>query len=265
MPHGFRNLTRRRFLARAAAGALVAGFPTPAIVRADQARWGDLTGRFVYDGDPPERKKLKVDKELQCCGKFDIRDESLMVGSDHGLANVYVYLRNAKAPICPDLEAAAAKQVVLDNRDCIFRPHCMKIWCARQEYFIVNSDPVAQNVAFTPLGDLPANIVLPVGGSATYKFNRSQSSPVPIACNYHPWERAYILPRANPYVAISTAHGTFRLSKLPVGQWQFQTWHERTEGFNEPQWPKGRFTFTVQPGSNELGTIKITPALLAKQ
>jgi hypothetical protein len=262
MPPDFHDLTRRHFLARAAAGALAAGLPATAIGRAEQAQWGDFTGRFVYDGRPPERKKLKVDKELQCCGKFDIRDESLMVASDGGLANVYVYLRSAKAPICPELEAAAAKRVALDNRDCIFRPHCMKIWCTRQEYFIVNSDPVAQNVAFAPLGDAPANIVLPVGGSATYKFHRSQSSPVPIACNYHPWERAYILPRANPYVAISAADGTFSLAKLPVGRWEFQTWHERAERFNEPQWLKGRFAFTIRPGTNDLGTIKISPALL---
>ncbi len=138
----------------------------------------------------------------------------------------------------------------------------MKIWYPRQEYFIVNSDPVAQNVAFTPLGDVPANIVLPVGGSATYKFRRSQSSPVPIACNYHPWERAYILPRANPYVAISAADGTFCLARLPVGRWQFQTWHERTEFFNRREWPKGCFSFTVRPGSNDLGTIKIAAGLL---
>jgi hypothetical protein len=263
MPHRPCDLTRRRFLAHAAAG-LAAGFAAPAIVRAGQDQWGDLTGRFVYDGDPPERKKLKVDKDPQYTSKLDIRDESLMVGPDHGLANVYVYLRSSKAPVCPELEADVPRQVVLDNRDWVFRPHCLKIWCPRQEYLIVNSDPVAQNVAFTPLGDVPANIVLPVGAKATYRFSRSQSKPVPIACNYHPWERAYILPRANPYVAISAMDGTFLLPKLPVGQWQFQTWHERTEPFNSRQWPKGCFSLTIRPGRNDLGTIKIPPALLAQ-
>jgi len=51
-----------------------------------------------------------------------------MVGPDGGLANVYIYLRSSKAPICPKLEAGAANQVVLDNRGCIFRPHCLKLW-----------------------------------------------------------------------------------------------------------------------------------------
>jgi hypothetical protein len=256
-------LTRRRFIAKAAAaGTLAAGFSAPAVVRGEELQWGNLKGRFTYDGQAPERKKLKVDKDLDCCGKFDIRDESLMVGPDAGLANVYVYLRTPRAPIAPELEAAAPKQVKLDNRDCIFQPHCMKIWLTREEYFIVNSDPVAQNVAFTPLGDTPANIILAVGGSAVYRFSRKQSAPIPIACNYHPWERAFILPRDNPYVDISAADGTFTIAKLPPGQWQFQVWHEKVGFLETPQWPKGRFDFTIKPGANDLGTIKISPEML---
>ena len=55
-------LTRRRFLARTAAAAAV-GFPATAIA-GEKQEWGDLKGRFVYDGKPPERKKLKVDKDV---------------------------------------------------------------------------------------------------------------------------------------------------------------------------------------------------------
>ena len=94
--------TRRRFLARTAA-AVAGGRDLPRRPSSGprEAEWGDLVGRFVYDGKPPERKKLKVDKDLECCGKFDIRDESLMVGPDGGLANVYVYLRSAKVADLP--------------------------------------------------------------------------------------------------------------------------------------------------------------------
>jgi hypothetical protein len=261
MPH---FLSRRCFLVRTATEALAAGFAAPAIVRAEPSKWGDLRGRFVYDGKPPERKKLKVDKDLQYTGKLDIRDESLMIGPNGGLANIYVYLRNPKVPVCPELEAALAARVVLDNRDWVFQPHCLNIWYARQEFSIINSDPVAQNVAFAPLGDPPANIVLPVGGKATYRFARKQSRPVSIACNYHPWERAYVLPRDNPYVAISAADGTFLIAKLPVGQWQFQAWHERVDWLDTPEWPKGRFNVTIRPGTNDLGTIRIATTLMTQ-
>ncbi len=264
-------LDRRQFLRRAAwGGAAVAGLHVPALAHAAAAtaapetKWGDLVGRFLWTGDPPKRRKLKVDRDLDFCGKFDIRDESLLVGADHGLANVYVYLRTRAVPICPELEKSAPKRVTLDNRDCIFKPHCLTIWQGKQEFFIVNSDPIAQNVAFSPPGDAPANIVMAVGGKATYKFGRRQNSPVHIACNYHPWESAFILPRDNPYAAISAADGTFRIAKLPLGTWQFQAWQEQVGGLTTPAWPNGRFTATIQPGENDLGTIRIDPSRWGK-
>ncbi|MCC6125704.1 MAG: hypothetical protein IT426_12125 [Pirellulales bacterium] len=259
-----RYFTRRRFLRNAAAGALAASIGAPRALRAAEDRWGDLTGRFLYDGKPPERKKLTVDKDLECCGKFDIRDESLSVAADGGLANVYIYLRSVKVPIHPELEKTAAKQVLLDNLDCIFQPHCLTIWYSRQELHIVNSDPVAQNVAFSPLGDAPANIVLAVGADATHKFARKQNAPVHIACNYHPWESGWILPRDNPYMAVSKKDGAFAIAKLPVGEWEFQAWHERTENLARSEWPKGRFKIAVKPGKNDLGTIALPPKMFEK-
>ena len=215
-------MQRREFIARStllgvatAMGLRAAG---QAAEEKSDEKWGDLVGRLVYDGAPPERAKLKVDKDVECCGKFDIRDESLMVGPDGGLANAFIYVRTPKVEICPELAEKAEKQVLLDNRDCIFKPHCTTIWCEKQEFCIVNSDPVAQNVAFSPLGDTPANIVLAVDGKATHKFSRKQSVPVPIACNYHPWESGYVLPRDNPYAAVTQADGTFRIGRLPVAR-----------------------------------------------
>ncbi len=264
--------TRRRFLAGAAAataGAMTAGFPTPRILRAAESRWGDLVGRFVYDGKAPERKKLTVDKDVDCCGKFDIRDESLMVGADGGLANAFVYVRSRKVDVCPELEKSLPKRVILDNIDCIFKPHCTGIWCNRQEFCIVNSDPVAQNVDFKPIGDTQANIVLPAYDAkkspdkkveAAWKFHKLQIVPILIKCNYHPWESGYITIRDNPYHALSAADGTFRISKLPVGKLEFQLWQERVGYLDAPGWPKGRRELAIKPGTNDLGTIAFPSA-----
>jgi hypothetical protein len=259
-------ISRRRFL-QTAAGALTAGSLVSHALGAEKEEWGDLTGRFLYDGKVPERKKLTVDKDLQCCGKFDIRDESLVVSSEGGLANIFVYLRATKVTVHPELVKAVGKEkkVLLDNRDCIFQPHCLTIWMTKQELHIVNSDSVAQNVAFSPLGDTPANIVLAVGSDATHKFTRKQNAPVHIACNYHPWESGWILPRDNPYMAISKADGTFEIPKLPIGEWEFQAWHERTENLARTEWPKGRFKVTIKPGKNDLGTIKLPAKMFEKQ
>ncbi len=254
--------TRRKFVQTGVAsgiGILAAVSPATPLWAADSDKWGDLVGRFVYDGTPPVRKKLKIDKDIECCGKFDIRDESVMVGKDGGLANVFVYVRSKRVDVCPELERTVKDKVVLDNRDCIFKPHCMTIWYTKQDYEIINSDPVGQNVAFSPIFDTPINVVLTVGGKFTHRFGRSQTIPVKILCNYHSWESGYVLPRDNPYMAVSALDGTFRISKLPVGELEFQVWHERVGYVATPDWPRGRFKMQVRPGVNDLGTIKLAP------
>ncbi len=258
--------TRRKFVQTGVAsgiGMLAAVSPAAPLWAADSDEWGDLVGRFVYDGTPPERKKLKVEKDVECCGKFDIRDESLIVGKDGGLANVFVYVRTKRVDVCPELEHSAKDKVVLDNRDCIFMPHCMTVWYTKQDYEIVNSDPVGQNVAFSPIFDTPVNVVLTVGGKYTHRFGRNQTIPVRITCNYHPWENAYVLPRDNPYAAVSEPSGTFRIPKLPIGELEFQVWHEHAGYMVRPEWPRGRFEMQIRPGVNDLGTIKFAPDVFA--
>jgi len=265
------TLNRRRFMKQSAAMAAVTvgGLAGPGMARAEEDGWGDLVGRFIYDGKPPRRKKLEVDVDVDCCGKFDIRDESLMVDQQGGLGNVFVYLRTRRPSICPELEESVEESVLLDNLDCIFVPHCMTIWRAKQKLHIVNSDPVAQTVAFSPLGDVPANIVLPPpphkASKADWEFRRAQRAPVAVKCNYHPWESAYVLPLDSPYAAVSTADGTFRIPKLPVGKVEFQLWHEKVGYLNTPKTPKGRFSMTIRPGDNDMGTIKVAPASLEKK
>jgi len=261
-----KRIDRRRFISitTSAIGVLTTSLYGGVAHAAESDGWGELVGRFVYDGTSPQRKKLKVDKDVECCGKFDIRDKSLMVDANGGLGNVFVYVRTKRVTVCPELEHSVSEKVVLDNRDCIFKPHCMTIWYTKQVFEIINSDPVGQNVAFTPILDTPANIVLPVGGKATHTFNRAQTIPAKILCNYHPWESAYILPRDNPYMAISKSDGTFRISKLPVGELEFQVWHERVGYLTTPEWSRGRFKMEIKPGVNDLGTIKCDPSTFDK-
>lgn len=261
-----RRISRRRLIQRAlvGTGALAAHVGVPLSATAAE-NWGDLIGRFVYDGIAPERKKLKVDKDVECCGKFDIRDESLMVGPDGGLANVFVYVRTRNVAVSPELQASLPKQVKLDNRDCIFQPHCLTLSRAQQELMIVNSDPIAQNIDFRPVGDLPANFIMTAaqGNSveAVWKFNKMQVTPVSIACNYHPWEIAFVLPRDNPYATVSAADGTFLIAQLPLGKLEFQCWHERIGHVHTPQWTRGRFEWEIKPGANDVGTIKLPPEM----
>lgn len=234
-----------------------------AAVAADQ--WATLTGRFVYDGAAPPPAKLVVSKDADVCGKHPLVDESLVVGPDGGLANVVVYVRSAKVKVHPDL-AKPAGEVILDNKNCRFEPHVAAIQLG-QTLVLKNSDPIGHNSNVQPLGDQGANPLIAAGTDAKHKFNKKQLLPVPVSCNIHPWMKAYVLPRDNPYTAVSDQDGNFTIKDLPAGEkLEFQVWQEKA-GYLEAKsdWKKGRFEMTLKPGENNLGAIKVKPALFEKK
>jgi hypothetical protein len=62
-------------------------------------------------------------------------------------------------------------------------------------------------------------------------------------------------------MCVSKPDGSFKIEKLPVGELEFQVWHERSGYVATPEWSRGRFEMEIKPGANDLGTIKLDPAL----
>lgn len=249
----------RNILLTATAAALILATSSAAGLAAE---WGNLTGKFVFDGTPPTPKKLQISKDKECC-KIEHNEEDLVVGADGGIANVIVYVRTAKAPVHPDYEADAAAEVEFDNKSCRFEPHVLPIRLS-QTLKVLNSDTCGHNTNVTPLGDQAFNQLMAPGGSLTHKFKRQQNIPIKVACNIHPWMTGYILPRDNPYTAVSAEDGTFTLKNLPAQDLEFQVWQEKSGFVDTPKWPKGKFTMKIKPGDNNLGTIKLPAALFKK-
>ena len=230
-----------------------------------QAQWGTLKVKFVYDGAPPAAQNLKPDKDVEVCGKVQLVDESLLVGSDGGIANVVLYVTTKGVKVHPDYDKTANDKVESDNSGCRFVPHIMTLRLS-QPLVLKNTDPVAHNTNLQPPGDTAINPLIPGGGAADYKFNRAANVPVPVSCNIHPWMKGYFLPRDNPYAAVSKADGTVELKNLPVGEIELRCWHEN-QGYlaAKSDWVKGKFTLTIKEGDNDLGAIKVSPDLLKKK
>lgn len=214
-----------------------------------------------------------------------------------------------------DSDVRLPQTVLLDNRDAIFKPHVLTLWVGHQTLRIVNSDPIAQNVAFAPPGDRTANLVLPpylrdvsisssrsesdtesdmesntnsrtnshtesvhqseststasVAPEALWSFRRAQPLPIPVHCNYHSWELAYLLPHGNPYSTTSDRTGRFELSRLPVGDHTFFFFHERTGPLDftlvlhgvRHRCERGKLEIRVPPEGMDLGTIRLPVSL----
>jgi RNA polymerase sigma factor (sigma-70 family) len=231
--------------------------PTPA------GRWGDLKGRFVYDGKPPVPKKVDISRhpDRAYFEKAGIEDESLLVAKDGGLANVLVYLTSPDVEVHPDYRKTADAKVACTLKDGRFQPHFLAMRVGQTLVFS-NAEVVAVHVKFDApnAGDL-INLVLKPGEKAEQQLRQSLRLPGVLHSNIHPWMRGYLLVRPDPYTAVSSPDGTFAIRKLPVGKLEFRAWHERSGNVRTPAWKGGRFTVTIREGENDLGTVKLDPHL----
>jgi hypothetical protein len=240
---------------------------------ASAAEWGDLTAKFILDGSPPSAKPLVINKDQQVCGNFGLVDEQLVVNpANKGIANVVVYLYQAptpppKAPPIHESYAAKAKEpVILDNKNCRFEPHIVALR-TNQPLQVGNVDPVGHNTNITTLKNVGQNVIIPTGANMKMTFAAVESTPSPVACNIHPWMKAYVVIKDHPYVGISDKDGNLTIKNLPTGKWTFQIWQEavgyvsEAKQNNKPvKWMRGRVEMDIKAGANDLGEIKIPVA-----
>jgi plastocyanin len=230
-------------------------------------QWGNLTGRFVYDGAPPAPAPLTITKNIELCGKFKLVNETITVGKDGGIKNVAALLYLSEGETAPTHESYAEAfklPVELDNKNCRFEPHVATIRVG-QQLLIKNSDPEGHNSKLDSFANVPINPIIPAGASVEHKFDVAERFPVNVSCAIHPWMNAQLYVTDHPYAAISGEDGTFTIKNLPVGKWTFLFRHETgyVQDVNwkgdTTKWNKGRVELEIKPGDNDMGVIKFKP------
>jgi hypothetical protein len=236
--------------------------------------WGSLSGKFVYDGTAPKPEPLAITKDAEFCGKHQPVNEELLVNSENGgIQNVVVmlYLKpREKAPAPhPDYAAAKSESVRLDNAGCRFEPHVLAMQ-AGQKLIVGNKDEVGHNTN-AALSGQPFNELIGAGQDLEKSVDSPERTPAPVSCNIHPWMRAYLVVTEHPYVAVTDENGEFKIENLPTGEWTFQVWQEKAGNIQNVQidgkthdWDKGRTTFAIHEGENNVGEIKVAPAVFEK-
>ena len=79
----------------------------------------------------------------------------------------------------------------------------------------------------------------------------------------------YLIIRSDPYMTISAADGTFEIKNIPVGEHEFQLWHEQAGYVKEVTAggatanSRGRITLNVTADGVDLGDIKVPASLFS--
>lgn len=248
-----------------ALAALIAGLgfglqnPTAAQAPTD---WATIKGQIVYDGTPPARKPLNVNKDqAHCLAKGPLLSEDWVVNkTNKGVQWVFVWLQpmdsKAKMPINPALAQIKNKDVSIDQPTCQFVPHALGMRQG-QDLVAKNSSPVAHNVNWTGgLNNPGGNVIVPSKSSHTITGLKADRFPISISCNIHPWMKAYARVYDHPYFAVTDADGKFTIKDAPVGQYRLVVWQESIGYLGGAAGRNGQ-PITIQKGGTNLEPIKI--------
>ncbi len=186
---------------------------------------GTIGGKISFIGEPPQPKRIDGSADPQCeAGNAELFTEDVIVKAGK-LANTFVYVQSGDALDWYVFEAPAT-EVLLAHHGCQFGPRVIGMQI-QQTLKIANEDATTHNTHFMPKNNADWNQSQPEGAAPLVHKFAAPEVLIPVKCNQHPWERAYVGVLSHPFFAVSTRDGSYRIVGLPPGQYTVVAWHER--------------------------------------
>jgi hypothetical protein len=180
---------------------------------------GSVVGTVWLLGAYEKPAPLKVFKNRDFCGP-SVANESLLVNRDGGVQNTVIVLRAINRQTKPQ-----PASIVLDNRNCAFSPR-IQVAPLGSELWLKNSDPILHTVHARLGRETLFNVGLPTWRQVSKSLARS--GVIKIDCDVlHTWMSAAIVVTASPYHAVTNQHGRFAVERVPAGDYEIETWHEK--------------------------------------
>jgi len=190
------------------------------------AQTGDLKIKFEYGGAAPVPTLIKVDKDVEFCGKHKLENEQLIVNpANKGVKNVVVYVYTGRGGSDIDDVDPANNTHTLANENCRFEPHIV-IAQTGDTLKVTNPDQVGHNANLGFFNNKQQNFTIPSGQEKEVELEESEPAPIPVDCNIHPWMKAYIVVLDHPFAAKSDENGELIIKGLPTGELVFRAYHE---------------------------------------
>jgi plastocyanin len=206
----------------------------------DPATAGSVSGTIKWVGKPPAQKAIDMSDDPNCVRVHNGKQmsETVVVGPQSGLANVFVYVE--KGLEGKQFEPPAS-DVMLKQTGCWFVPHVLGVQTG-QSLEVVNSDPLTHNIHPMPSMNHEWNHSQGPGDPPFRRKFTQAEVMIPIKCKIHGWMHAYVGVVDHPYFAVTDASGKFTLSNLPPGTYTLAAWQE-ARGIE-------RQTVTIAPGGH---------------
>jgi hypothetical protein len=220
----------------------------PDAKKVDSGTAGNITGKVVLEGTPPQNPVLKMASD-PACGSGEVRAESYVV--DNGaLQNVFVYIKDGLGN--KYIFDTPTEPVKLDQKNCHYTPHVVGLRVT-QPLEIGNSDNTMHNVHGMPETNREFNFGQVVAGMKNTVTFTAPEVMVPFKCDVHSWMNAYVGVVNHPYFAVTGNGGKFELKTVPPGTYTIEAWHEKlgrqTQSVTLGEKDNKEITFTFKVGA----------------
>ena len=181
---------------------------------------GVLEGRVIFEGaEIPPATQVENTTDLEGCARFQSLENIIVSARNRGIQNVIVALKDV--PLPPDYRPQPSR-LVLDNRDCRFRPH-VAVLTIGSRIEAVNSDAIFHSVHLYGLRE--QNLALAPDSSKVVQ-QVTRPGYIIVKCDIHGWMQAFLRVDGHPYHSVSGADGSFRIEDIPPGSYTVEVWHE---------------------------------------
>ncbi|MEZ4750799.1 MAG: hypothetical protein R3B54_09305 [Bdellovibrionota bacterium] len=181
-----------------------------------------LQGKITFSGKASEPKPIKMAADPVCNTQNKTNPattETLLVGEDKGLANVFVYVEGNFKP------AESTEPVEFDQAGCRYIPHVVGVQ-AGQTLRIKNSDSTLHNVNAQAKTNSSFNVGMATRGQTVDK-SFSKPEMVKFKCDVHGWMAGYVGVVKHPFFAVTDPEGSFTIPDVPSGDYTLVLWHEK--------------------------------------
>ena len=197
----------------------------PAGPSVDPATAGTITATVKFEGTPPAPEMITITGDPKCAseqGANQRPDETLVVGENQALQNVFVYVKDGLGSFAFPIPS---EPVVLDQDKCRYTPRVLGVRVG-QPLQIRNSDPLLHNVRSNAVINQAFNKSTPLEGVSFNHTFATKEVMVPFKCDVHGWMSAYVGVLDHPYFGTTAPDGKVVLGNLPPGTYTIEAWHE---------------------------------------
>ncbi len=207
---------RNQFAIRCVMVAVAVGMASVAVA---QEKTGSIVAGVRFAGAVPPAPDIQ---KPPACGSRPIHDETYVVGGDHALANVVVYVADAKPA-----GAVAPRAVKIDQKDCRFEPH-VQAATVGSKVTVTNGDETLHTAHAFHGAQTLFNVATPPGMTGNAPQVLAQPGPMHLSCDVgHTWMSAWIYVFDHPYFGVSGADGKLTIADVPPGEYTVKAWHEK--------------------------------------